>query len=89
MWTKIKDVKKVEIGDKILRHPSNGENAVQQPTGQEENSDFYEVTSKTFDGVSMKWLATGTIENISLGNMTRQVSFSDLVNGQWWTEKNG
>ena len=84
MWVKISDNTKINNGDKILRYPSDGENATEQPTGQEENSDLYEVISKSFDGVTLKWLVNGTIDRMKLGNMTRQVNNSDLKNGEWW-----
>jgi hypothetical protein len=89
MWTKLSDVTKIEKGDRILRHPSDGVNVVGQPTGQEINSELYEVTSKTFDGVTLKWLANAIIASMHLGNMTRLVKASDLLNGEWWTESNG
>lgn len=89
MWVKISDKTKINNGDKILRYPSDGETAKEQPTGQEENSDLYEVTSKSFDGVTLKWLVSGTIDRMKLGNMTRQVNYSDLKNGEWWYNGDG
>lgn len=86
MWTKISNVSRIKVGDRVLRHPSDGKNAIEQPNGQEANSDLYEVSSKTFDGVTLKWLANVTIASMNLGNMTRQVKSSDLLNGEWWTE---
>jgi hypothetical protein len=89
MWTKLSDVSKIEKGDRILRHPSDGRNALEQPTGLEKNSDLYEVSAKTFDGVTLKWLVNETIEGMNLENMSRQMKASDLLNGEWWTESKG
>jgi hypothetical protein len=89
MWTKLSDVTKIEEGDRILKHPSGGGTIVGQPTGQETNSDLYEVISKTFDGITLKWLANAIIASMNLENTTRQVTASDLLNGEWWTEDNG
>ena len=88
MWTKFSDVSKIEKGDRILRYPSDGGTIVGQPTGQETNSDLYEVTSKTFDVVTLKWLANEIIVGMNLENATRQVTASDLLNGEWWSNGN-
>jgi hypothetical protein len=89
MWVKISDKTKINKGDKILRYPSYGETSTEQPTGQEENSELYEVDSKSFDGVTLRWLVNGTIDGMKLGNMTRQVNFSDLESGEWWYNGGG
>lgn len=89
MWVKISDKIKIIKGDKILRYPSDGESSTKQPTGQEENSDLYEVTNISFEGVVLKWLVNGSIDRMKFGNMTRQVTFSDLKKGEWWSEGDG
>ena len=78
MWQKISEKTKIKKGDKILRYPSHGEKSTEQPTGQEENSDLYEVDSMSFEGVTLKWLVNGTIDGMKFENMIRQVNFSDL-----------
>lgn len=84
MWQKISEKTKIKKGDKILRYPSQGEKSTEQPTGQEENSDLYEVDSISFDGVTLRWLVNGTIDGMKFGNMIRQVNISDLKIGEWW-----
>lgn len=56
MWVKISDKTIINKGDKILRYPSYGEKSTEQPTGQEENCDYYEVVSISLDCFTLKWL---------------------------------
>lgn len=87
MWTKLShknQMENIKIGDYVMRHPSDDKAPLENPIGNEFNSDTYKVVLRTTDSLSLQ-LLTGVkeFEGMAL-SMTRQVSYIDLLNGLWW-----
>jgi hypothetical protein len=88
MWKKIitlKEIQNIKVNDLILQHPTNDQKGIENPTGQENNSEFYEVTTVTADGIKLNYLSqSNSFGGLTINSMVRELSYSDLITGIWW-----
>lgn len=88
MWEKIttlNQLQDIKINDLILRYPIDDQKVIENPTGNENNSELYIVTAVTSDRIKLNYLSqTKTIGDFSIGSMTRELDFSDINKKIWW-----
>lgn len=88
MWTLItskEQFKKLKKDDLVLQHPSNDEESLEKPTGQESNSNVYRVHSMTASEIILESLPQNYIlGQLLISSMKRPVNGNQLLNGKWW-----
>ena len=91
MWTvisTIEQIRRINVDDFILQHPSNDGMASSNPSGKEENSNLFRVHSKTLLEITLEALPMGYIVGEFLvKSMKRTVDSSQLLNGKWWIKE--
>lgn len=84
MWYRIygeETVAAIKEGDKLLCHPTDEGQRQMAPTGEENNSQVYEVKELLADSIVI--CAVGETLGYAV-TMTKTVSRNDLLRSKWW-----
>jgi len=91
MWIPIvskQQIQELKVGVKILYHPSSESDTSSNPSGQESNSELYQIMSISIEGLTVEYIA----KNLSFGSMNvismrKQIDINQLLGGNWWIEE--